>query len=379
MKKLFLIPFFIIFCFIVQVLYTGYSNEKIFNNFVENQNPDYKILNPIFNKGFLHSQASFIIEDKRNLGLSFKFHFVFNNNYFSNYVVQGTLSNPFKFLDEGLKNQQLAQFSIKPEQNDFNLSIQFQDINLSNEGGDTLLKNASIEILMDRDLKAKNILLNIDKIELAQFYTKFSMQNFIYKQNFDYPILLSSLMHLKEGLEEISFNSFALNNNKIDSFYNKNTFHFNDKNKLKIHFQGKAHNITLDTNSKLYQNIDFDKIEFDIIWDEITKNSYNKFDIDSLMKEGLNLKIIDLIVYKNKQNIDINGSAFVSEKNNKALIQIFSTEEPDKIFSWGKFFGGLNQYFTKNEDKFIMNFNYDSNATPQLKINGNQFSHIDLN
>ncbi|TKX30764.1 hypothetical protein [Campylobacter aviculae] len=379
MKKLLIIPFIIAFCFITQIFYTGYVNERIFNQLIKNQNFDYKIEDFIFQKGFLYSKANFTIKDKRNLGFSSQVDLIFNNNYFANCIAQGTISNPFKFLAKGLKNQQLAQFTIKPDQNNFNLLIQFQDINLSDEGGDTLLKNASMQIAMDQDMKATNIHLSIGKVQFSQFYTKFSMQNFNYKQNFNHPIPLSNIMQIKESIEEISFNSFVLNNNKISSFYSKNILHFNDENNLRIHFRGKANNILIDASSKLYQNVDFDQIDFDIILDKIAKYSYNKFDFSALFKDGLNLQIIDLKITKDKQNIDIDGNTFISEKNNKASIQIFSTEEPDKIFSWGQFFGGLNQYFIKNDNGFMMNFSYDNNATPQLKINGNQLLRLDLN
>ncbi|MBZ7964990.1 MULTISPECIES: DUF945 domain-containing protein [Campylobacter] len=379
MKKWLIIPIIIGFVFIIHIFYMGYINENILNNLTNNKNSHYEITDLNFKKGFLHSKADFIIKDKFNLNFETKISIIFNNNYFSKYIAQGNLSNPFYFLDQYLKDKELANFIITSEQKGFNLRLKFQDINLSNEGGDTLLKNASISILTNKNMQAKDICFKVDEAQFAQFYSKLSMQNFNYKQHFNHPVPLSDLLQPKEGVEELQFHSFAFNNNKIASFYSKNTFHFQGKDKLKVHFQGKADDIVLDMNSKLYQNLNFDKIDFDIIWDEIARNSYDKFDINFIAKEGLKFDIIDLTLYKDNQNIDIDGNVFISDKNDKANIQISSTEEPDKLFSWGQFFGGLNQYFIKNNDLFIMNLSYDNLSNPQLKINDNQFSHIDLN
>ncbi|MGH2268138.1 hypothetical protein [Campylobacter taeniopygiae] len=379
MKKWLIIPIIIGFLFIIHIFYMGYINENILNNFVNNKNSNYEITDLNFKKGFLHSKAIFIIKDKLDLNFSTKINVIFNNNYFSKYVAQGNLSNPFYFLDQYLKDKELANFTLTSEQKGFNLRFKFQDINLSNEGGDALLKNTSVSILTNKNMQAKHICLNIDKARFAQFYSKLSMRDFNYKKHFNYPVPLGDLLQPKEGIEELQFHSFAFNNNKIASFYSRNIFHFQGKNKLKIHFQGKANDIVLDMNSKFYQNLNFDKVDFDIIWDDITKNSYNKFNINSFAKKGLKLDIIDLALYKDNKKIDIDGNAFISDQNDKASIQISSTEEPDKIFAWGQFFGGLNQYFIRNNDLFIMNLSYDSLSNPQLKINSNQFSHIDLN
>ncbi|MBZ7936275.1 hypothetical protein H2279_06520 [Campylobacter sp. B0100352/1] len=379
MKKWLIIPIIIGFVFIIHIFYMGYINENILNNLTNNKNSHYEITDLNFKKGFLHSKADFIIKDKFNLNFETKINIIFNNNYFSKYIAQGNLSNPFYFLDQYLKDKELANFIITSEQKGFNLRLKFQDINLSNEGGDTLLKNASVSISTNKNMQAKDICFKVDEAQFAQFYSKLSMQNFNYKQHFNHPVPLSDLLQPKEGVEELQFHSFAFNNNKIVSFYSKNTFHFQGKDKLKVHFQGKADDIVLDMNSKLYQNLNFDKIDFDIIWDEIVRNSYDKFDINFIAKEGLKFDIIDLTLYKDNQNIDIDGNVFISDKNDKANIQISSTEEPDKLFSWGQFFGGLNQYFIKNNDLFIMNLSYDNLSNPQLKINDNKFSHIDLN
>ncbi|EAL0420010.1 hypothetical protein CGP33_08630, partial [Campylobacter coli] len=83
---------------------------------------------------------------------------------------------------------------------------------------------------------------------------------------------------------------------------------------------------------------------------------------------------------KDNQDINIKGNIFLSMQSHKARIQISSLKSPDEIFTWGQFFGGLNQYFIKNEEgMFIMDLHYDSDAKTQLKINGNEFTDINLN
>ncbi|EHT5379615.1 hypothetical protein KYA13_000749, partial [Campylobacter jejuni] len=55
------------------------------------------------------------------------------------------------------------------------------------------------------------------------------------------------------------------------------------------------------------------------------------------------------------------------------------SDEPDEIFPWTKDYGGLNQYFLKENNNFFLNLSYDNLANPQLKINGSEFSNMDLN
>lgn len=43
------------------------------------------------------------------------------------------------------------------------------------------------------------------------------------------------------------------------------------------------------------------------------------------------------------------------------------------------FFRRQNQYFLKENNNFFLNLSYDSLANPQLKINGSEFSNMDLN
>ncbi|EIQ8883861.1 hypothetical protein LV537_001612, partial [Campylobacter coli] len=151
MKKLFAIPAIILLCFIMQIFYMRYVNESFFYNLIQTQSPYYEIKNVNFHKGFLNSKASFTLEDKYNLDLALNFDLNFNNNYFAKSIAQGKLSNPFKLLDDKLQNKALAWFDIQSLQNDINISVQFQDINLSNEGGNALLENALAEILLDKE------------------------------------------------------------------------------------------------------------------------------------------------------------------------------------------------------------------------------------
>ncbi|EAI7965821.1 hypothetical protein CRS92_06125, partial [Campylobacter coli] len=121
MKKLLIIPIIIFLCFIAQIFYMGHINESFFYNLTQTQNPYYEIKNINFHKGFLNSKADFTIEDKYNLGLISKLDFKFNNNYFSKFIAQGKLSNPFKLLDDELQNKELAWFKIQSIQNDLNV------------------------------------------------------------------------------------------------------------------------------------------------------------------------------------------------------------------------------------------------------------------
>ncbi len=380
MKNLFIVFVILVFCFIAQILYMGNFNEKIFNELSQNKNTDYKITNLKFEKGFLHSKASFTLEDTHDLNLSSIVYFNFNNNYFSDFIAKGNLSNPFELLKENLKDGKLADFIIHSKNNKIQLLANFQDINLSNEGGDAILNGALIEILMNKNAKIENLNLKINKAEFSQFYEKLSIDNLSYKQTFENPISPYYLAQPKEGIEEISFDSLMLNNNKFDSFYTKNIFKFNDDNKtLKIIFNGKINNISLDFSSKIYQNLDLDKIHFNIILDKIIKDSFNQFDFNSIIKKGLKLKTQNLTMEKDGQNIEIKINASAFKKHYKAQIQIFTPKVPDEIFTWGQFFSGLNQYFIANENGFIMNLIYDNLAKPELKINGNEFSNIDFN
>ncbi|BEK37722.1 hypothetical protein B11476_14250 [Campylobacter coli] len=380
MKKLFAIPAIILLCFIMQIFYMRYVNESFFYNLIQTQSPYYEIKNVNFHKGFLNSKASFTLEDKYNLDLVLKFDLNFNNNYFAKSIAQGKLSNPFKLLDDKLQNKALAWFDIQSIRNDINISVQFQDINLSNEGGNALLENALAEILLDKEeLKIKNIHLKIDQVDFSQFYAKLYLKNLDYKQKFDKPISFAKLIQLNESTEELKIDFCAINDNTFSSFYSKNTIYLEDDNQtLKMHSQGKANNLSIDFTSQIYQNIHFDQVHFDLIWNQ--KQSDYKFIPHNLSGEEINLQIQNITLKKENQDINIKGNILLSKQDNKADIQISSPKSPDEIFTWGQFFGGLNQYFTKNEEGiFIMDLQYDANSKFQLKINGNEFTDMDLN
>ncbi|HHS6597900.1 TPA: hypothetical protein ACTN52_001362 [Campylobacter jejuni] len=78
------------------------------------------------------------------------------------------------------------------------------------------------------------------------------------------------------------------------------------------------------------------------------------------------------ILFFRRHNLNINNSY-------QAKLQVISSDEPDEIFPWTKDYGGLNQYFLKENNNFFLNLSYDSLANPQLKINGSEFSNMDLN
>ncbi|EDP6223509.1 hypothetical protein FW065_04795, partial [Campylobacter jejuni] len=96
------------------------------------------------------------------------------------------------------------------------------------------------------------------------------------------------------------------------------------------------------------------------------------------IQKNLDLTIQNLILEKNKQNISLQGNLNINNSY-QAKLQVISSDEPDEIFPWTKDYGGLNQYFLKENNNFFLNLSYDSLANPQLKINGSEFSNMDLN
>ncbi|ENU2712517.1 hypothetical protein ACT2V5_001801, partial [Campylobacter coli] len=77
----------------------------------------------------------------------------------------------------------------------------------------------------------------------------------------------SNLIQFNESVEEFKFDFCEINNHTISSFYNKNIIYFDDDNQtLKMHSQGKANNLNIDLTSQIYQSIDFDQINFDLIY-----------------------------------------------------------------------------------------------------------------
>ncbi|RTJ09754.1 hypothetical protein [Campylobacter jejuni] len=375
MKKSIFIVFCFILGFIIHVFYIGYTNELLFNKFIKNSNPDYTITDIYFKKGFLTSKGSFTLNHSHTQ-LSTKINLKFNNYFFLNKIIKGNFTNPFDFLDEVLKNNKLGTFTLKLHDNNSKIFLNIKDINLSNEGGDTIINGGYIEALMNENLGIKNIKIHFDMIDFSQFYTKFVLQNLNYEQFFNNPVQFYKLNLFSDSQQEINFDYLVLDNNKINSFYSKNQVNFNEENStVNLNIQGKSNEIDIDLKSLLGQNLNFDKTKFNII---INKFLNSNFNLSHFIQKNLDLKIQNLILEKNKQNISLQGNLNINNSY-QAKLQVISSDEPDEIFPWTKDYGGLNQYFLKENNNFFLNLSYDSLANPQLKINGNKFSNMDLN
>ncbi|HED7555845.1 TPA: hypothetical protein R5627_001359 [Campylobacter jejuni] len=375
MKKSIFIVFCFILGFIIHIFYIGYTNELLFNKFIKNSNPDYTITDIYFKKGFLTSKGSFTLNHSHTQ-LSTKINLKFNNYFFLNKIIKGDFTNPFNFLDEVLKNNKLGTFTLKLHDNNSKIFLNIKDINLSNEGGDTIINGGYIEALMNENLGIKNIKIHFDMIDFSQFYTKFVLQNLNYEQFFNNPVQFYKLNLFSDSQQEINFDYLVLDNNKINSFYSKNQVNFNEENStVNLNIQGKSNEIDIDLKSLLGQNLNFDKTKFNIT---INKFLNSNFNISHFIQKNLDLKIQNLILEKNKQNISLQGNLNINNSY-QAKLQVISSDEPDEIFPWTKDYGGLNQYFLKENNNFLLNLSYDSLANPQLKINGNKFSNMDLN
>ncbi|EDO8196856.1 hypothetical protein GRM90_07215, partial [Campylobacter jejuni] len=343
--------------------------------FIKNSNPDYTITDIYFKKGFLTSKGSFTLNHSHTQ-LSTKINLKFNNYFFLNKIIKGDFTNPFNFLDEVLKNNKLGTFTLKLHDNNSKIFLNIKDINLSNEGGDTIINGGYIEALMNENLGIKNIKIHFDMIDFSQFYTKFVLQNLNYEQFFNNPVQFYKLNLFSDSQQEINFDYLVLDNNKINSFYSKNQVNFNEENStVNLNIQGKSNEIDIDLKSLLGQNLNFDKTKFNIT---INKFLNSNFNISRFIQKNLDLKIQNLILEKNKQNISLQGNLNISNSY-QAKLQVISSDEPDEIFPWTKDYGGLNQYFLKENNNFFLNLSYDSLANPQLKINGSEFSNMDLN
>ncbi|EAI1987519.1 hypothetical protein EJ733_05805 [Campylobacter jejuni] len=375
MKKWIFIVFCFILGFIIHIFYIGYINELLFNKFIKNSNPDYTITDIYFKKGFLTSKGSFTLNHSHTQ-LSTKINLKFNNYFFLNKIIKGNFTNPFDFLDEVLKNNKLGTFTLKLHDNNSKIFLNIKDINLSNEGGDTIINGGYIEALMNKNLEIKNIKIHFDMINFSQFYTKFVLQNLNYEQFFNNPVQFYELNLFSNSQQEINFNYLMLDNNKINSFYSKNQVNFNEENStINLNIQGKSNEIDIDLKSLLGQNLNFDKTKFNIT---INKFLYSNFNISHFIQKNLDLEIQNLVLEKNKQNISLQGNLNINNSY-QAKLQVISSDEPDEIFPWTKDYGGLNQYFLKENNNFFLNLSYDNLANPQLKINGSEFSNMDLN
>lgn len=375
MKKWIFIVFCFILGFIIHIFYIGYTNELLFNKFIKNSNPDYTITDIYFKKGFLTSKGSFTLNHSHTQ-LSTKINLKFNNYFFLNKIIKGNFTNPFDFLDEVLKNNKLGTFTLKLHDNNSKIFLNIKDINLSNEGGDTIINGGYTEALMNKNLEIKNIKIHFDMINFSQFYTKFVLQNLNYEQFFNNPVQFYELNLFSDSQQQINFDYLVLDNNKINSFYSKNLVNFNEENStINLNIQGKSNEIDIDLKSLLGQNLNFDKTKFNIT---INKFLYSNFNISHFIQKNLDLEIQNLVLEKNKQNISLQGNLNINNSY-QAKLQVISSDEPDEIFPWTKDYGGLNQYFLKENNNFFLNLSYDSLANPQLKINGSEFSNMDLN
>ncbi|EDP3985324.1 hypothetical protein GRS17_02385 [Campylobacter jejuni] len=375
MKKWIFIVFCFILGFIIHIFYIGYTNELLFNKFIKNSNPDYTITGIYFKKGFLTSKGSFTLNHSHTQ-LSTKINLKFNNYFFLNKIIKGNFTNPFDFLDEVLKNNKLGTFTLKLHDNNSKIFLNIKDINLSNEGGDTIINGGYIEALINKNLEIKNIKIHFDMINFSQFYTKFVLQNLNYEQFFNNPVQFYELNLFSDSQQQINFDYLVLDNNKINSFYSKNQVNFNEENStINLNIQGESNEIDIDLKSLLGQNLNFDKTKFNIT---INKFLNSNFNISHFIQKNLDLKIQNLILEKNKQNISLQGNLNINNSY-QAKLQVISLDEPDEIFPWTKDYGGLNQYFLKENNNFFLNLSYDSLANPQLKINGSEFSNMDLN
>ncbi|EKM9761682.1 hypothetical protein ABHN74_001606 [Campylobacter jejuni] len=375
MKKWIFIVFCFILGFIIHIFYIGYTNELLFNKFIKNSNPDYTITDIYFKKGFLTSKGSFTLNHSHTQ-LSTKINLKFNNYFFLNKIIKGNFTNPFDFLDKVLKNNKLGTFTLKLHDNNSKIFLNIKDINLSNEGGDTIINGGYIEVLMNKNLEIKNIKIHFDMINFSQFYTKFVLQNLNYEQFFNNPVQFYELNLFSKSQQQINFDYLVLDNNKINSFYSKNLVNFNEENStINLNIQGKSNEIDIDLKSLLGQNLNFDKTKFNITINKFLNSNCN---ISHFIQKNLDLEIQNLILEKNKQNISLQGNLNINNSY-QAKLQVISSDEPDEIFPWTKDYGGLNQYFLKENNNFFLNLSYDSLANPQLKINGSEFSNMDLN
>ncbi|EAK7941689.1 DUF945 domain-containing protein [Campylobacter jejuni] len=375
MKKWIFIVFCFILGFIIHIFYIGYTNELLFNKFIKNSNPDYTITDIYFKKGFLTSKGSFTLNHSHTQ-LSTKINLKFNNYFFLNKIIKGNFTNPFDFLDKVLKNNKLGTFTLKLHDNNSKIFLNIKDINLSNEGGDTIINGGYIEVLMNKNLEIKNIKIHFDMINFSQFYTKFVLQNLNYEQFFNNPVQFYELNLFSKSQQQINFDYLVLDNNKINSFYSKNLVNFNEENStINLNIQGKSNEIDIDLKSLLGQNLNFDKTKFNITINKFLNSNFNN---SHFIQKNLDLEIQNLILEKNKQNISLQGNLNINNSY-QAKLQVISSDEPDEIFPWTKDYGGLNQYFLKENNNFFLNLSYDSLANPQLKINGSEFSNMDLN
>ncbi len=370
MKRGIAIIIFLILSFTIHAIYMGHFNENFFKELSKNDNKNYQITDIQFHKGFLNSHGQFTVKNDY-LKFSTQVNLKLNNSFFTADIVEGNLSSPFDFLD------QFASFVIKSNNNDKKLLLNIKDINLSDKGGDTIIDGGKIEATINKNLKIKNVKIFFENVNFSQFYTRFILKNLHYEQTFKNPTNLYGLNFLTDSGQELSFDYFEFNSNKISFFQSKNQLQFNQNNSFfNLHVQGKSNEIDINLKNLFAQNLNFEKANFDFNFKKSLDKINNFF---QFFQEDLVLKIHDLNLEKNNQIINTKGQFNIDGNKYQAKLQILTSKEPDGIFTWAKNYGGLNQYFFKEDDNFILNLTYDSSTNPQLKINGNEFSNMDLN
>lgn len=93
------------------------------------------------------------------------------------------------------------------------------------------------------------------------------------------------------------------------------------------------------------QNLNFDKTKFNIT---INKFFNSNFNISHFIQKNLDLKIQNLILEKNKQNISLQGNLNINNSY-QAKLQVISSDEPDEIFSLDKGLWRFKSIFFKRK------------------------------
>ncbi|MBM0636465.1 YdgA family protein [Campylobacter sp. VicNov18] len=351
----------LILSIIVYVFYMRYTHEVFFNKLTQNQDYFEEVE---FQKGFLVSQASFILKNKSYPKIRLQARLKLYNHPFSKQGIKGELRSDYGVFKKDL----LARFSIdKIEDDNVVVFLEFENINLEDQGGNTTLNGAKAQVLLNKNLEVKNIKIHFKNMVFSQFYTQFSLENLNYVQDFDIFQKWYEFDLLNPGKQEISFDHLSFNHNKINSFHSQNDLKIK-QNSLDIKIQGRSNEIDIYLKDLLDQNLNFEKSRFNI---RIYKDL--EFDILHFFEKNLEFKIEDLDFEKNNQKIKTQGDIKIKNKTYEAKLQISTLNKPDDIFPWTKSYGGINQYFVKQNHAFVLHVLYDNKA--RLKLNGKEFSN----
>ncbi|AXP09083.1 hypothetical protein N4T57_00060 [Campylobacter hepaticus] len=372
MKKWIVLVILLILSFIIYISYIAYVNALFFDKLSKNNNA--QISNAQFHKGFLKSYGSFTLKDSLHPNFLIQVNLEFYNLLFKE-DIKGEIIYPFDFLNHSLKNNKLAAFTVQWNKNKIKIFLKLEDINLNHEGGNTLIKGGSIESVLNENLEITDIKMHFKDIVFSQFYTQFNLENLSYEQNFDHGIYLYDFNFLSDSKQEISFDSLSFNHNKIKAFHSQSQLK-QDAKTLKFKIKGQSKEVNIYLPSVFHENLNFEKTNFNISMDKSFDLNFNFLD---LFEKNINLNIENLNFEKNKQDIKTQGHIHIHENIYQAKLQIISSKQPDEIFIWAQNYGGLNQYFFKENHHFILNLIYDNTIKPQLKINGKEFTNMDLN